>query len=165
MPESGESTSRRPQVTVAADLEAPVTFVFDLLGSAHGMEQWVPFCRAVTYQHVDSRIGLEAGSVRFITLAGGLTATEQIIRCQAPLSVEYTLKSAGISIDRFLSGYLGVTTLVPRSETSCRLQWNVYYECVGICRAFSPLIRSSLSWFVGKMVANICALTGGTRTQ
>jgi Polyketide cyclase / dehydrase and lipid transport len=154
--------SRVPQFTVFAEFDASMEAVFNLMGSAEGMQKWVPLCRSVRYTHPDPRTTMGAGSVRHIALAGGAIAIERILKYEPPVRLDYTIESAVIRIDRILKGYVGVTELSARANGRCRLRWEVYFDCLGAAAIFTPVIRAALSWFIGKMVNNICRLTGGT---
>lgn len=146
---------------VVAQLDAGVEEAFELISGAEGMRRWVPLCRSVEYRHPAGASGITAGSVRDVVLRVGLTAVEEIRLYDPPRALTYTLISAGIRMDRLVQDYLGVTTLEPLDANRCRLTWTIHYECVGRMRAFEPLIRAALRATIGKLVRNICGITGG----
>lgn len=147
----------------SAELDIGIDEAFTLLGTAEGMERWVPMCRGVRYVHPPGASGLSVGSVRTISM-GGLPAVERIVRLEPPRRLDYTVESIGVRLDRFVKDYRGETILEPLGPGRCRLTWSVYFRAEGAMRPLVPLYRGLFRSTIGTLVKNVAKLTNGTVT-
>jgi uncharacterized protein YndB with AHSA1/START domain len=144
-----------------AELNVGIEQAFELLGSAEGMERWVPLCRGVRYAHPPGASGLAVGSVRTISFAG-VPTIERILRLEPPRRLDYTVEAIGVRIDTFVKDYRGETILEPLGPDRCRLTWSVYFRAEGTMRPLVPLFRALFRSTIGTLVKNVAKLTDGT---
>ena len=155
------------QFTCSAELNRDAASVFELLSTSEGMERWVPACKGVRWEHPQGPSGgaLAVGSIRYVSVAAGIVAREDIVRVERPQRLHYQIVSAGFRVSRFLAHYEGVNVLTPLGDARCRLDWQIHFRCQSWCRGAEPLWRIALKPLISLMVDNVVRICGGRRVD
>jgi hypothetical protein len=146
------------QFTIARDIDANASKVFETIVSTQGMERWAPGCERAEWLHPAGTSQPGVGSIRRLLLQGGTVATERIVAWDPGRELHYVMDAPMPIVSPLTRNYVGVTRVEPLGPDRSRLYWQIYFDTPGLLQLSAPVLRPLMKAMIGRMADKIAAI-------
>jgi carbon monoxide dehydrogenase subunit G len=136
---------------VSSTLDADLATVWSVLGDFHGMAAWIGRIERSEPEGGEGRGAV--GSVRCLTLTGGMRARERLVHYDGP-GHRYSYEFDGEDGPFPVASYRGTVHLLPVTETGATfIEWYGEYDCD---TALVEQLRETFTGIYTEFIGDLC---------